>query len=162
MGHRRGYGGTEVTARKLRAIVEEEMPRLLGMSEEEAVHRPAPGKWCRKEILGHLIDSAANNHQRFVRAQPGEELRFPGYAQDEWVARQCYAEEDWSDLVDLWSSWNAHLSHVIARLPQGALSSNCRIGAGEPVTLGFLVEDYVRHLEHHLQQIDPAYVSAVP
>jgi hypothetical protein len=148
-----------MTAGKLRSIVEEETPRLLGISEEDAARRPAPGKWCRKEILGHLIDSAANNQQRFLRARLAEELRFPGYAQDDWVSRQGYAEEEWSALVDLWASCNMHLSHVIARLPKEDLAAVCRIGTGEPMSLGCMIEEYVRHLEHHLQQIDPAYVS---
>ena len=147
------------TARKLLRIVEAETPHLKAMKEGDASRKPAPGKWCPKEVLGHLVDSAANNHQRFLRARKAEELRLPAYAQDEWVRRQAYAEEPLSAIVDLWAAWNRHLAHVMARIPAEDLAAPCRIGENPPVTLEFIVKDYVRHLEHHLRQIRPDYVT---
>ncbi len=103
--------------------------------------------------MGHLVDSALNNHQRFVRAQLVDALDFPGYAQDDWVRCQGYAAEDWTRLVDLWAAVNRHLVHVVERIPEGALSVPVRIGANAPVPLSAVIADYLRHLEHHLQQI---------
>src|SRR5262252_10395120 len=91
--------------------------RLHLIGEAAASRRPAPGKWSKKEILGHLIDSATNNHQRFVRAQISDELTFPGYEQDEWVRRQDYNSKPWNELVELWRLFNRHVAHIIRNLP---------------------------------------------
>jgi len=138
---------------KLQTLVEVVPGRLAEFTEAESVIRPAPGKWSKKEILGHVIDSAANNHQRFVRAQAEPEFSFPGYAQEFWVDTQQYQQESWKTLIDLWKGYNAHLLHVIAQVSSEGLKHRCSIGGAEPVTLEFLITDYVRHLAHHLEQI---------
>ncbi|HEX7069580.1 MAG TPA: DinB family protein, partial [Rhodothermales bacterium] len=107
-----------------------------------------------QQLLGHLIDSAANNHQRFVRAQHANPLVFPKYEQDDWVNVQRYEELPWSDVVDLWFSYNRHLAHVMRRIPARAREVECRIGPYEPVSLAYIVLDYNTHLRHHLAQID--------
>ena len=86
----------------LRATVGRASASLSAMPDEAAARRPAPGKWSAKEIIGHLVDSAANNHQRFVRAQFQDDLIFSGYAQDRWVSVQRYQDAPWQDLVTLW------------------------------------------------------------
>ena len=83
--------------------------RLADIPDDIAAHKPPPNRWSKKEILGHLIDSAANNHQRFVRAQSVPRLEFPGYEQEFWVATQSYAAEPWPDLVNLWQIGRAHV-----------------------------------------------------
>jgi DinB family protein len=143
------------TAEQLRQIVSETALRLSAVSEAEALRKPGAEKWSRKEILGHLIDSASNNHQRFVRAQFTARLEFPGYTQNQWNAAQRYQEEPWFQLVELWASYNRHIAHVIDGISAEASSHLCVIGEGaQPVTLGFLVQDYVSHMLHHLRQID--------
>lgn len=128
-------------------------PKLLALTEDE-VRRPVlRGGWSRKELLGHLIDSASNNHQRFVRAALAGELVFPGYDTAGNVRVQAVMEVDWELLVGLWASYNRYLAHGIARLPEDWLDAQCRIGDGEPVTLAFLATDYLAHLRHHLGQI---------
>ena len=138
----------------LRVTIEREAPNLRAMTEEEANRTDGrPGSWTRKQELGHLIDSAANNHQRFVRAALQGSLEFPGYDQPQWVRVQAVEEAPWPLLVALWASYNRYLSHVVAHLPAAQLEAPCRIGSGEPVTLRFLADDYLRHLLHHLTQI---------
>jgi len=134
-------------------VVEETEKRLSAITEQESTTRSGDGKSSRKEVLGHLIDSASNNHQRFVRAQLDGALNFPGYQQDGWNRAQQYQSEAWANLVQLWASYNRHLAHVIAAMPDDAGPRICVIGGGGPVTLEFLVTDYVVHLEHHLEQI---------
>ncbi len=113
-----------------------------------------PGGWSRKQVLGHLIDSASNNHQRFVRAMLQPSLDFPPYDQDGNVRVQAVHLAEWSLLVSLWAAYNRYLAHLIAHLPESKLDTPCRIGAGETLTLAFLMSDYLSHLSHHLHQID--------
>lgn len=140
----------EKTAAELEQIVAAAEPRLRSLSAEVVSHRPAPDRWTIQEVLGHLIDSAANNHQRFVRAQFTDPLVFPKYEQNEWVAAQQYQAAPWPALVDLWSNYNQHLAHIIRHVNPASLPRICVIGPYEPVTLKFLIEDYVVHLRHHL------------
>ncbi len=139
--------------RTILAILDLEVPRLRLMQPRDVSVSPAAGKWSRKEILGHLIDSALNNHQRFVRAQLSDELSFPGYAQTDWVRLQGYADGEWQKLIDLWAALNRHIAQVISRIPSEKMRTPCRIGDGDPVTLEALIADYIRHVAHHLDQM---------
>lgn len=136
------------------------------MPTDRAARKPGPEKWSPKEVIGHLIDSASNNHQRFVRATFQDDLVFPGYDQDAWVTRQNYQAADWAALIMLWHSFNMHIAHVIEHMPeQEALRKRAvhnlhelawnTIPAEEPVTLAYFMDDYVGHLKHHLNQIFP-------
>lgn len=64
--------------------------KLRDIDEERASRNPTPGKWSFEDIIGHLVDSAANNHQRFVRMQMLPHLELEGYDCDAWVDRQQY------------------------------------------------------------------------
>ncbi len=150
----------------LRRTVDEAAARLRAWPAAAVERRPAPGRWSPKEIIGHLVDSASNNHQRFVRAQFRDDLRFDGYEQDDWVQVQCYASAPWDELLDLWQSYNRHLARIMAATPAAALRANRDdhnlhqiaweiVPAGEPATLEYFMRDYVEHLKHHLRQIDP-------
>lgn len=138
---------------EFKRTVSESYDQLVRISDAESAEPLSDGKWSPKELIGHLIDSASNNHQRFVRAQLAESHTFPGYEQESWVARQGYKNEAWEDLTLLWKSYNQHLLHVISRMPEDKLSVSCTVANSDPVTLGFIVEDYVRHMKHHLNQI---------
>jgi hypothetical protein len=137
----------------LQSVVGTAEPRLRAIRDDQASAARRAGAWSRKQILGHLIDSATNNHQRFIRAQGAAVLRLPGYAQDDWVLYQHYGERSWTDLVDFWCSYNRHLSHVIARIPEPHRGVPCEIGESSAVTLSYVALDYVGHVEHHLSQI---------
>jgi hypothetical protein len=137
-------------ADEIRAVVHAAAERLASMSDEEACHQDGPGEWSKKEILGHLIDSASNNHQRFVRACSSGALDFPYYNQVEWAQVQHCQEADWGNLVTLWLAFNRHLCHIIEHIPESAYSHPCNIGRPEPVALEFVVSDYLRHMKHHL------------
>ena len=138
---------------KLVRVVRSAEATLLQVPEAESSKPVLSGGWSRKQVLGHLIDSASNNQQRFVRAALQASLDFPGYDQDGCVRVQAVEEADWTLLVSLWAGYNRYLAHVIAHLPDSKLETLCRIGSDEPVTLRFLAEDYLRHLLHHLGQI---------
>lgn len=148
---------------ELSSVVTEAMRALENAGRSENVaHKPSPTRWSKKEILGHLVDSASNNHQRFVRAALEGTLTFPGYEQEGWARIQRHGDAEWSQLLVLWSTYNLRLATVIEGLPASAASVPCRIGSAEPVTLSWLVEDYIRHMRHHLRQLIPNTMSASP
>jgi len=128
------------------------LPLLTAISEQDAAQKPSPGKWSKKEILGHLIDSAANNHQRFVRLQLQPELSLPGYQQDDWVRLGRYQHTPWTDIVALWAAYNHQLAAIIESLEPDALGHVWHASDGD-VTLEFIATDYVKHMKHHLNQI---------
>jgi hypothetical protein len=141
---------------QLRCLVETAEPGLRQIPESESRRPALPGGWSRKQVMGHLIDSASNNHQRFVRAMLQPSLDFPSYDQEGNIRVQAVQEADWVLLVSLWAAYNRYLAHLIAHIPPSQLDMPCRIGAGEPVTLGFLASGYLTHLRHHLRQIGVA------
>ena len=164
---------TEIAARlgawpecavRLAADVDEACSWLLTLDDDRTAERPGGGKWSPREILGHLIDSASNNHQRFVRACWQEDLVFAGYDQDAWVEAQRYQETPWPELVSLWADYNRHLARVMASVPTDVRQTpRARhnfdriayrpVAPDQPSTLEYFMDDYVLHLEHHLRQI---------
>lgn len=122
------------------------------INEEDFSRKPSSGRWSKKEILGHLIDSATNNHQRFVRGQ-FEDMPTIGYNQNEWNKHSYYNEIDSGQLIDFWTSYNKHLREIIKRIPAEGLQKKCSSADGNTNTIAFLIEDYVAHMEHHLKQI---------
>jgi DinB superfamily len=142
----------ELSEKLVRAVQSAE-GKLRQVSEAESTTPALKGGWSRKQVLGHLIDSASNNHQRFVRAALQGSLEFPAYDQDGCVRVQAVQSAPWPLLIALWTNYNLYLAHVIAHLPASQLEAACRIGEDEPVTLRFLAEDYLTHLLHHLGQI---------
>lgn len=151
-------------SQELHLIVRDAAARLLAVGDVRQQTAASDGQWSPRQILGHLVDSAANNHQRFVRAQFTNDLVFPGYDQEQWIVVQHYQDEDWAALVQLWKSYNDHLAHVIAHIPADVLQqprlphSLDRIAwqtvkTDQPATLDYLIRDYIGHLDDHLKQI---------
>ena len=156
--------GAPAYARRLVDAVGRAAPALLALDEAATARAPVPGKWSPREIIGHLVDSASNNHQRFVRMRDRDDLVVEGYEQDAWVAAQRYADAPWAELVVLWMTYNRHLARVMAVTPATARervrqSHNLHLRAYRPVpsdravTLEYFMNDYVDHLEHHLAQV---------
>lgn len=145
------------------SVLESASERLLEIPEAET-EVALQGGWCAKQILGHLIDSAANNHARFVQAQLQQDLVFEGYDQEGWVRVQKYELEPWAAVVDLWTNYNLHLLNVIANISEENLTKKRvrhsldkiawrTVPASEPVTLDYFIRDYFGHLQDHLKQI---------
>ena len=147
-----------------RLTLSAESARLMEITEARSAQRPAAGKWSPREIIGHLIDSAANNHGRFVRAQVEDDMVFPGYDQEAWVRVQRYNEQSWTHLVTLWHAYNSHIAAIVEGFSQERLSlprtrHNLHeiawrtIPRDEPATLEYFIRDYLGHMKHHLAQI---------
>ena len=139
--------------------------RLRLVRDADASRRTSPSAWSAKEIIGHLIDSASNNHQRFVRALWQDTLLFPGSEREDWVAAQGYQITDWHELLDLWALYNRHIARVMERNPDAVrlrvhTVHNLHqrawqiVPVDQPTTLDYFMRDDVGHLHHHLRQID--------
>jgi hypothetical protein len=149
---------------RLRDAVAEAFPRLWAISDSDAAAPPAPGKWSPKQVIGHLIDSASNNHQRFVRANFTDDLIFLGYDQERWVELGRYEKAPWESLLTLWREFNLQIARVMEATPDAAASAlrtrhNLNqlawhpVPEDQPATLVYFMSDYVDHLKHHLRQI---------
>ncbi len=142
---------------------------MLADKEEDFLnHQPAPGRWSPKQIIGHLIDSAYNNHRRILLAMNQDHLRFVGYNQVDWVVKNRYQQRDIREVVSTFLAVQQHLAEMLSGLPQSLLERQTtdhefdrmamlKIPAGAPASLGFLIEDYLFHLVHHLRQIDAGF-----
>jgi hypothetical protein len=126
--------------------------RLIALPHELADVPWRDGGWTRKEIVGHLLDSATNNRQRFVRAGTEGHYTGPSYTQQPWVSMHGYADQTWETLLDWWKVEHAILAAVVDNLAEDRLQSVCVVGENEPVTLRFLIEDYLRHQRLHVEQ----------
>ena len=118
------------------------------------------GGWTRKRLMGHLLDSAANNRQRFVRASTEGIYAGPKYAQEAWVAAHGYAEQAWETLLGWWKAEHEILAEVVDRIPEERLEARCMVGSDSAVSLRFVIEDYLRHQRHHLEQIQSEHAQA--
>ncbi|MGA3089335.1 MAG: DinB family protein [Terriglobales bacterium] len=137
----------------LRDLLQNVPHRLEKLSLDKVESRRAPSAWSAKEELGHLLDSAANNHQRIVRAQLEDQPAMPGYEQNGWVAVHGYQRRDWTELVGLWRALNRQLLAAAEAVPASAWSRTLTIKDSAPLTLQFVFEDYIAHMVHHLQHI---------
>lgn len=153
-----------VCSTRLHAALDAAEPGLRAITDAASAQPMAPGKWSPRQIIGHLIDSASNNHQRFVRAAFQDDLVFPGYEQDGWVALQRYQQAHWSELLTFWVAYNRHIATVMSAVPTD-VRLRVRVrhnldeiathapASPEQATLDYFMNDYVDHLELHLRQI---------
>jgi len=142
-------------AGKIEQHVNAAVARWHALSEEILTFRPSEDAWSIKEVIGHLIDSASNNHQRFVRLQLLKQLSFPDYGQDNihWVKIQNYQKRNWEELLGLWRLFNIQLAHIIRSVDPSCLTHVWNLDRKTNVALFDLMSDYLRHLEDHLHQI---------
>ena len=143
-------------AADIESAVDDACDRFKILPAEVIEMRPQPGSWSIKEILGHLIDSASNNHQRFVRLQIADNLVFPDYSRDNstWIAVQKYQETPWNELLSMWQYYNHHLARIIGSINPDCVDHLWIVNKDTSVSLGDLMTDYLRHLKDHLQQIE--------
>ncbi len=133
-----------------------ELPQLRAVPDGPATARPnrrSGGGWSQREELGHLVDSAVNNHARIVRAALEPAYEGPTYAQQGWVDAHRYRDIPWTEVVDVWHAHNRILLPLIGGIPAAKLATPCSVGGAAPVTLAFLIDDYVLHMRHHLDQV---------
>jgi hypothetical protein len=142
--------GPAELSERLEAVLRDAMPWLLTISEAEASVPEREGKWSAKQVIGHLTDSAVNNLRRIMLLQIEAGPSLSGYEQMAWVDLQHYAEREWSQVLALWFALNEHVAWTIEHVEKARLV-NQGVVEGEPLTLGFLIADYVAHMEHHLR-----------
>lgn len=147
----------ETIVNEMNQVVMSVAAKLSFMPESDFEAKPNPNKWSKKEVLGHLIDSAHSNLRRFVVGQYDVIPPHIIYEQDFWVAANDYQHESAENLVTLWRLLNHRISAVLSTMPIEKYSHRCNTGKGEPSlrTLDWLAADYVKHMKHHVNQILP-------
>ena len=146
----------------LRDLIKSVPPRLGKLPNDAVERKPSPSNWSPKEELGHLLDSAANNHQRIVRAQLEDNPAMPGYDQNGWVSLNRYQLRDWNELIGVWQALNRQLLAAAESVPDSAWSRKLTIAGSQPLTLQFVFEDYIAHMAHHLKHIGIEVRDIVP
>ena len=136
----------------LQTTIDREIEDLRKITEDDPSSR-VDGHWSRKEELGHLLDSATNNRLRFARAALDGVFQGPSYDQNGWVRLHAYNDLPWTSLVEFWYRYNSLLAHLVGQIPDDSLEAECTIGSQPPATLRFVIEDYVAHMQHHLDHI---------
>ena len=144
----------------LRRLLETVPAELAELSDAAATVKPSPEKWSPKEELGHLLDSAANNHQRIVRTLLEDQPVMRGYEQQRWVQVHAYQQREWRELIELWTAFNRQLLAAAASATGSDWRRTCTIAGSEPLTLRFVLEDYIAHMSHHLAHIQAASHAA--
>ncbi len=154
----------EQLSKKINEILDKHEPLLRSLDADEMSHKPRPNKWSKKEILGHLVDSAFNNYQRFIRAGKQGNLIFDGYDQDDWVSKNNYQNRDLGEVISLFILINKHIADLISQLKEEEINKATsdhnfdkicmnHVEQGQPSSLAYLIEDYIFHINHHLRQI---------
>ena len=141
---------------ELNSIINGFYDKYKDLDNEIASKKPGVDKWTLKEIMGHLIDSASNNHQRFVRLQIVDELIFPGYGKDnsKWLEIAKYNEMNFSDIMLLWKQYNILIGNIIKGADESKLENRWKNSEGDKKTLKDLMTDYVRHIKDHIKHFE--------
>jgi hypothetical protein len=139
----------------LKQLLESVPPRLSTYTADEWSSKPDPAKWSRQEVLGHLVDSALHNWQRFAKVQYAPQpFVYEPYSQDSLVQVNRYQQLPAAEIAALWEALNRQLVRVLEAVPEARLTLVAvHAGSGQTYSLLELAEDYVAHLKHHLQQI---------
>lgn len=144
----------ENTLQELQSLIVSVPVRMASIPSNMVSVRPAVNKWSKKEILGHLCDSAINNISRIVKAASAKKMFIvQPYEQDEWVKNNNYREQPLNDIIELWKSLNKQFIAAASNIPAKKLALKCDIEGHEIQTLQWLVDDYLSHMKHHLEQI---------
>ncbi|MDW5267376.1 MULTISPECIES: DinB family protein [Acidobacteriaceae] len=139
-------------SKQLTAVVRQALPWLQALTEASASRPEKTGKWCAKEVMGHLTDSAINNHARVMRLQLEAGPNLSGYEQMAWVSLQHYADREWGRVLEVWATLNEYFAWAVSHIDKAHLA-NMGTVEGDELTLGFLIEDYIAHMEHHLRAL---------
>ena len=140
----------KLIADELQKITDECTPALKKISREKFDLKKSPGKWSKKEILGHLIDSAQNNIRRFIVAQYEDRPKIT-YNQDKWVSIAGYQQWNSNDLIDLWNLLNRQICEILKNTSPGMAQRQCMTEGLH--TIEWLAQDYIKHLKHHMHQV---------
>lgn len=145
----------DLYAGEIQNLLNQWEPKLLALPEDLITQRRNHQNRTIKQLLGHLIDSASNNHQRMVRLQYNNNLTFPDYTQDNdlWIAIQDYQHSDWKNLVLLWESFNLHIIHLIKTIDTSKLTNYWTDYEGAKVTLEDMIKGYPWHLNLHINDL---------
>jgi len=144
-------------AEDLNQVIREYAKKIASIPEKEFAAKPQPDKWSKKEVLGHLIDSAQNNLRRFICGQYEPTPPKIVYDQERWVVSNNYTQTDSPELITFWLLINQRIVAVLNQMPPSAYASNCDTGKDSVQlhSIEWLADDYVKHMKHHLNQIIP-------
>ena len=150
------------TIQELQSLINEYSNKFSAINETDFSHKPLPTKWSRKEVVGHLIDSAQNNLRRFIVAQYEPQTKII-YEQDFWVNVNGYQQMKKEETIALWRLMNERICDVLRSMPESNYEKESNTGNTEVQlhSIQWLAEDYVKHIKHHLNQVIPGSFDIV-
>jgi hypothetical protein len=123
---------------------------VAGMTAEQALSRPIPGKWSTLEVVAHLADAEIHFTDRIERTIALERPLLMGIDERPYPQRLNYQAFDLAEQLDLFTALRRHATRILQLQPPEAW---LRVGVHSDsgiVTLRQLVFEEVRHLRHHL------------
>lgn len=139
-------------SKELLELIEDFKSEFISIGENFASIKLSEDKWTLKEIIGHLVDSASNNHQRILRMKMTDHLNFPDYKNTQWLELQQHNRMKFADLLGLFYFYNKLLANIIENISEEELVHRWEV-QWDPkedfIILEALVKHYVVHMRGH-------------
>jgi hypothetical protein len=126
---------------------------IRGLTREDLLAIPIPGKWSTQQVVIHLMDSDLIASDRMKRIIAEDNPTIIGYDETKFAKNLHYDDQSAENAVKIFDLNRKMFAQVLRKLPAEAFSRTGNHNERGEITLGDQVKGYVKHLEHHLKFI---------